>query len=521
MINITNNLKKTKGVIPAITLTCAQLLEEHILRNNIRFKNFNVSGIERILTHAAPHIDEYMALMIIRAALPDDKKLMPLEETFLADAENDTRAQLTWPASILLGFGGIQDGGAQAGILFDEHESDETAGNIKESSVAMLVKNKLLKGNLSAPLYNILREIDHIDANGNAGTHNLSTYVKRFHSLDLIQGADSNGNIINNRMDTAWKEASVSACIISLIKAHDDKIPFMSKSYWEQHVKSDITQSLEFYKKHSMVKNDPNFSKVFQKFFADTVDKFPAHLFQDNYFLTVKNKNGSKTITKDANGNKLRQLMLIPYIASLCKIYWGEKLANIIMFPFWDTQIQQNVVYQTCLNELNRVIDEANGKPIINKRTSIGQVSVLYSNKFIKCEVKDFNKQTVIKKCPVVLFDISSNIAVRNAMLTILREKFNNAGYAVFRNLDKNNQSLVLSKGANIPVKSWEALIDELLRRDGSSDSRKRIGAWHKVTDRNGQLETFILNGNSAHHYVNRVKRTSNAFMKLIDKIHS
>ena len=125
MINIKNNLKKTKGIIPAITLTCAELMEQHIAKNNMRFKSFDFSGVERILTHAAPHIDEYMALMIIRAALPDDKKLMPLEETYLSDAKNDTRAQSTWPTSILLGFGGTQDGGAHAGILFDEHESDE------------------------------------------------------------------------------------------------------------------------------------------------------------------------------------------------------------------------------------------------------------------------------------------------------------------------------------------------------------------------------------------------------------
>ena len=520
MINIKNNLKKTKGIIPAITLTCAELMEQHIAKNNMRFKSFDFSGVERILTHAAPHIDEYMALMIIRAALPDDKKLMPLEETYLSDAKNDTRAQSTWPTSILLGFGGTQDGGAHAGILFDEHESDESAGNVKESSVAMLVKNKLLKGNLSEPLFKILREVDHIDANGGAASLNLNVYIKRFHTLDLIRGRDNNGNVINDRMDVAWKEASVSACIMSLILAYDDKKTFMSKTYWEQHINNDVKQSLEFYKKHSPLKDDPNFGKVFEIFSKDCTDKFPGHLFQDNYSLTVKNKDGSRTVSKDSKGNKLRQLMLMPYIASLCKTYWGETLANIIMFPFWDTQIQQNVVYQHCKAELERIIDNAGDKPI-NVGSTFGQVSVLYANHSIECDIKGSDKKVIRKKCPIVLLDVSSPISVRNAMITIMREKFNNVGYIIFRNQDKNNPSLILSKGANIPAENWEALVKELLRRDGSSDSRKRVGAWHKVSDRNGLLETFILNGNSAHLYVTRVNRTSKGFMKLINQVHS
>ena len=238
------------------------------------------------------------------------------------------------------------------------------------------------------------------------------------------------------------------------------------------------------------------------------------------YALTVKSRDGSRVPLRDSKGNRLRQLMLLPYIASLCKTYWGEILANIIMFPFWDTQIQQNVTYQKCKAELERIINQSGGKPIINIGSSIGQVSVLYSNHFVECEVKGSNKQPVRRKFPVVLLDVSSNIAARNAMTTILREKFHNVGYVLFRNLDKSNPSLILSKGVNIPPKIWEALTKELIRRDGSADSRMRVGAWHKVTDRKGRLETFILNGNSTHLYVSRVKRTSKGFMRLISDVH-
>lgn len=521
MIDITDNLIKTNGVIPAIILTCAQMMEQHILRSGMSFKNFDFSGTERILTHKAPHIDEYIALMIIRAALPDGRKLIPLEETYLSDAKNDIRAQHTWPESILLGFGGTQDGGAHAGILFDEHESDEEAGQVKESSVAMLVKNKLLKGQLSVPLFHILREIDHIDSNGGAGTHNLSIYVKRFHTLDLIRGHDKNGNIINDRMDAAWKEASVSACVLSLIMADEDRIAFSSKAYWDKRVKDDMIQSLEFYKQHSPVKDDPDFERVYDIFFKDCTAKFPFRATnEDVYALTVKSRDGTRTALKDSKGNRLRQLMLLPYIASLCKTYWGETLANIIMFPFWDTQIQQNIIYRKCRAELEHIIDSSAGKPVINFGSSIGQVSILYSDQYVECEVKGADKKTVRQNFPVVLLDVSSNILARNAMTSILREKFHNVGYVIFRNLDKSSPSIILSKGANIPPKIWEALTKELIRRDGSADSRVRIGAWHKVADRKGRLETFILNGNSAHLYVSRVKRTSKGFMKLISDIH-
>lgn len=524
MIDIRKNLKLTKGVIPAITLTCAQLLREHILKSGMKFKDFefdnyeinDIASISRILTHSEPHTDEYVAAMLIRAALPDDKKLLPMEETYLSDAKNDTRAQWTWPDSILLGFGGSQNGGARAGILFDEHESEETAGQVKESSATMLVKNKLLKGKLSPPLYHILREVDHIDSNGGAGTQNLHIYIKRFHSLDLFSGYDKDGNVINNRMDSAWKEASISACIISLIMAETDGVAFMTKSYWDQHVKDDVTQSLEFYKEHSSLKDAPGFQQIFNGLLQDCTAKFPGNVAKnEKYLLTVKNDDGTRRPVTDTKGNKLRQIMLMPYIASLCKTYWGEKLANVIMFPFWDTQIQQNITYRKCKSELERIIVEANGKPVVNVGSSIGQVSILYTDYSIECEVKG-NRQ----KFPVVLLDVSSPILARNAMTTILREKFNNVGYVLYRNLDKNNSAVVLSKGSNIPTKEWEAVVNRLLWMDGSADSRKRVGAWHKVADRQDRLETFILNGNSAHLYVQRVKRTSQGFVKLLNDAH-
>ena len=529
MIDIRKNLQLTKGVIPAITLTCAQLLREHILKSGMRFKDFefdnfeinDIASISRILTHADPHTDEYMAMMIIRAALPDYKKLLPLEETYLSDAKDDTRAKLTWPNSILLGFGGSQNGGAQAGILFDEHESEETAGSVKESSATMLVKNKLLKGNLSAPLFHILREVDHLDANGGAASQNLHIYIKRYHSLDLFSGYDKDGNVINDRMDSVWKEASISACIISLIMAETDGLFFTSKSYWDQHIKDDVIQSLEFYKKHSSLKDDPEFLHVFNALLKDCTVKFPGNVAKNElYLLTVKTKNGTRTPLTDKKGNKLRQIMLIPYIASLCKTYWGEKLANIIMFPFWESQVQQNITFTKCKRELERIIVEANGRPVINVGSPIGQVSILYANYSIECEIKGTDNRIKRQKCPVVLIDVSSPIAVRNAMTNVLKEKFNNVGYVLYRNLDKNNPAVVLSKGQNIPVKEWEAVVNELLRRDGSADSRKRVGAWHKVTDRHDLLETYILNGNSAHLYVQRVKRTSKGFVKLLNDVH-
>ena len=521
-----NSLKKTNGIIPAIILTSVKVMRELMRAGGVKLKNLDANDrksfakIERILTHKDPHLDEYMAALILRAALPGDKKMIPLEETALWNARNDTRAKLTWPSSILLGFGGAQDGGAAAGFLFDEHVTDDEqqrSGSVTKIIWERFIENSELK---SAPkaLFSILREINHIDDNGGAHPLHIGNLIKTLHYVDIFRDADIN---TVDRMDSSWKEASIYACIISFLMGEKDNV----RNFNKQAVAA-IEASLKFYSEHSKHKNNPEFEKIYKKLAYDCTrgfTKIKTEKPEDAkaIYLTFINENGEKEIVRDEeHSNYVQQMMLMPNMAALCKKYWGDKMANIILYPFWEMLVQQNLAYQEALKAINKVIKEHAKQDVLNETSEIGQISVLYSGYNIEADVK-VNGVYEKKSCPIVLLDVSSaNRSVFKAMHSVMNQIFNGVGYEIFRNLDKNSPSLILTRGKNIPVKIWERLVDILVRQDGSSDSRHKIGHWHRVTNSDGKLGTFILNGNAAHKYVPKIIRPASGFIELIKLAH-
>ena len=519
MIDITQEIRSTGGIIPAITLKCARLMREHLEGEGITLGEIRGARtkIQRILTHADPHIDEYMAALVLRAVLPEGKKLIPLEETYLSSVNNDTRAKASWPESILLGFGGTHNGGAKPALLLDEHQSDEQQQSgtkkAKSDSVTQMVCRMFLKGKMSPAMYHLIREVDHIDSHGGAHDQNLGNYIKRIHGTDIFAGFDADGNVKNDRMDSSWKEASIYACIIALLMAEKDKLMYFADWYWKKQVKRDVEASLKFYSEHSAHKDSPEFEQVYKQMIFLCIKGFMADIEKGKAFLTADNGDGKRSPLRDKKGNELRQVMLMPYIASLCRTYWGEKLANIIMFTFWETKVQQNMTRNMCMNAINAVVKAHPGESVLNEPTDAGQVSVLYSG---------YEVEAGGRKYPVVLIDVSSTVPARDGMNGVLNSpKFNKVGYTLFRNLDKNRPALVFAKGANTPPEAWEFIVGELLKRDGSSDSRKRLGKWHVVRDANDNIATFILNGNAAHKYVQKVTRSPSGFLELIKKAYA
>ena len=187
-------------------------------------------------------------------------------------------------------------------------------------------------------------------------------------------------------------------------------------------------------------------------------------------------------------------------------------------------KVQQDLAYQEAHKAMNKVIKEHLKQNILNEPAEIGQVSVLfsvlYSGYDIETEVK-VNGVYKKKLCPVVLLDVSSsNRSVFKAMHSVMNQVFNGVGYEIFRNLDKNGQSLILTRGKKIPVKIWERLVDILIKQDGSADSKKKIGHWHRVTNSDGKLGTYILNGSASHKYVPKITRPAKGFIELIKLAH-
>lgn len=537
MIDITKNIKRTKGVIPAITKTCVEIMEKHLKSSNITFKPIkDVEKAKRILTHMDPHIDEYMAALLLRAGLPEDKKMIPLEETYLSSVNNDIYAKATWPEAILLGFGGTHNGGARAAVKIDEHI--EEGKKPRFSSVTQMVRLFYMEGKLSKPLGAIYKEIDHIDGNGGAYDLNLGRLARELRSVDIFMGKNSEmGGILTTRMDSAWKEASVYACIIAILKAKIDKVPFTSEKYWNEHIQNDVEESLNFYRQHSIYAEDPKkedkeypeFHDVFSMIKTNYTNRFQKNLNNKviNMYLTVKGEDGSLRVKADKAGIAIPQIMMMPYVISLCKTYWGEKLANIILFPFWEYEIQKNMAFRECRKAIKDILDQNPNKTVYNVPTNFGKISIMYPDYTATCQKyggygKDGKRRIIgYEERPVVIFDLSSIFpAAGSAAKNIINTDFDGAGFCIVRDMDKNNNNIMVSRCKNITMEEWEKVIKELIRLDGNSDSRKRVGKWHITQDDNGKPAEFILNGTAPHKYVRKVTRSPHGFLEIIKRAH-
>ena len=503
MAMIKRYISKYGGLIPAITRLSADIVRGLIEQSGaclLPIKDWD--KINRIITHKNPHLDEYMAVLLFRALLPDGKRLIPLEECILSSADNDNVARAAWPDAAVIGLGGVHNGGAFPRILLDEHIKQ--GEKQKEMSATMLVWNKYLGAAPAPPaLSSILREVDCIDANGGAHNKNLANYIKKLHETELILQSQGGKPKIQHQMDSAWKEACVNACIAAALLGIKEGRPIFSPEYW----KTAACESLDFYKAHSALKGYILFNNAFSRL-KGLVASIDREATQHKTDLRIMRHDGTYQAVRAKNGDSVRQYLLIPYITALCKEFWGAELGGIIMMPFWEVRIMEQMAFIQATKILkDEIFDIRKDYPDVN--TAIGRLSVQHISK-----MRD-QQGSFIEKAPMIV-DLESKYNARSALTSFINTQNDGLGYVIFRNAVKGN--VVLSKGNKIPDSEWRKLTDALIQIEGNSDSRKP-GCWH-VTPSDSGIAPFLVNGNAAHQYIPKSSITANGLAGLLNRIH-
>ena len=437
------------------------------------------ADVEIFCTHFRPHLDEYLAMLLFRSCLPREKWHMPIQETVIQDAKHDKKVCADWEKACVFGLGNVQTGGANPLLVFDEHTQ---AGRSKDASSAIALVTKELFGSQRLPqaLFFLSREIDIVDACGGAHPKHLTTYLVRLH--------DASDSPLS--YTSLQKQTIIEACLIAIIKATDLGIRFWENSFWHEAALC----SLQNAACSSPLRTDQAFEKALLTL-SHNIDTFRQPFFsaqltkQSDLFFASK-------------GQRIFQCIVIPFIAALLPLVFGETNGAIFSNALWNArllgQMRYNDVYDALESQLGSEPKDC------EITSSVGHII------FRETKANSENDPWIIDMTPA-----HGMGSVRQALISFTRKYHKDCAYVLLRNSETN--TLVLSRGHGVPMEQWNALIKWLLEWEGSSDADEEPGCWHEVTSASGVHADFILNGNAAHRYVPPTKLNAEILKEWIE----
>ena len=496
MIEI-SSADRRDGLLAALSRTSTRIIHGMMgsPRNGIPPRRLD--SVRQLLSHKYPHIDEYMAMLLFKASLPEKYWGLPLDEVVLSSTSNDYKARATWPEAAVFGIGATQNGGARAALMYDEHVPEGKSR--KESSATMMVRNKVL-GNISLPrpLFQICGEVDHIDAYANAHPKHLGNYLKHMHMAEYTFHRDASG-ICSDALTPAWKQALVEACIVSVLLGIQEKRPFSNPSYW----KKPVMDSLEHYAAHTLLRELPGFTAAWNKL------RFNMLNFKGDH-LKITAEDGTRQNLRVGQSEPW-QLLVMPYLAGLCQDFWGPEIGQIILVHFWEARILSMLDFDVVMQSLKNTVGQG-GEDCYGVSTPAGTLD------FRRLSLSAPGEDGTERNIWVIGFQLDGRIHnAKGAMMNFLMNANNGVGYILLRNAVTD--AVVLSKGRNVPARQWEALVTWLVEREGSSDSHPVAGCWHVTRNAQGRLADFLLNGNAAHQYVPRTVLSVELLADLLQEI--
>lgn len=495
MLKITaNDIKKRGGLLGAISYASTSAVRE-LLGNCTPTIPKNLKYVQQILTHKNPHLDEYMAMLLFKAALPESYWMMPLDEVVLQSASHDQKAMNEWPQSAVFGMGAVHSGGARAALYYDEHPKP---GQKKKENSATNLTWWLLFGRQQKPIefVKVLGEVDHIDCNANAHSKHLANYIKQMHDNSFALGRHEY-HIIADMLTPRWKQTVIEACLAALLVALKENRGFTSFDYWGKPAED----SLEHYRRHTLLKDNPDFLACWEQLKKHVLG-YKMH------FLEITKEDGTKEKKVNKNNKPIPQLITVPYLAGICQDVWGPEIGQLLMVHLWETRILTNMDYVKALKEISNTIGSGDSEK--DCQTSIGRITFRKGKKMIV----DAHGQ---KRSPWVI-EVKLNPDINNAKAIGSFIENNNAGVGYCFLKYARTGTAALYKCNGIQREKWGTLIKLLVGREGNSDETPP-GCWHVTTNERGNAAPFLLNGNPAHRYTPRTDLTADLLAEFIDSI--
>lgn len=495
MLKITSDdIKKNGGLLGAISYVSTRAVKE-MLGGCTPTLPKALKYVQQILTHKNPHLDEYMAILLFKAALPEKYWSMPLDEVVLQSASYDQKAMAEWPQSAVFGMGAVHSGGATAALYYDEHPKP---GQKKKENSATSLTWFLLFGKQQKPLefIKVLGEVDHIDCNANAHHKHLANYIKQMHDNKFALGNLKDQTIFDT-LTPRWKQAVIEACLTALLVGLKEKKNFWDFHYWRDPAEA----SLEHYRQHTLLKENPHFSRAWGQLRTKVLN------FRGDSLKTTD--ADGKCIPKcDKRGQPIPQLITVPYLAGLCQDIWGPEIGQMLLVHLWETRILTQMDYGKVAEEIKKALDTGQNEK--NCQTPIGKLCFRKASTHIPCA-------DGVKRTPwIIELKVSPAINDAKAVASFIDKNNAGVGYVLLKNTRAGTTALYRRNG--IPQAQWEQLIKLLQEREGNSDATPP-GCWHVTPNEHGRPAPFLLNGNMAHRYAPRTDLTAELLAEFVNQL--
>lgn len=513
MINISHaEIISAGGLLAALSLKSAEYASSLLKENDVKLPN-NLDKLQRLILHANPHLDEYFAVLLFRACLPQRLRSLPVSEEVLYSHYNDALAQQLWPTSALFGLGATRSGGARPLIVFDEHRP--TGVRRKYSSCSEMVVKVTLRNatrSFDEALWKVFGEVDHIDANGGAHAFQLSNLIKDWHDVEFVfsRGASSRDDI-KDSLGVFWKQAIIDAVITALV--YEIKEGNIAKN--PDILKKALNDSIDHYKQHTLLRTEPLFPSVIEEIRKACTEIKNAHFKRKS----AEGASKDKDLVLDKTGKPIPQRMTIDRIARACFDCWGPQLGQVIMAHFWEARVLVQLSFKKIQNELNNLVEREIRN--LNMRSSVGRISFRQLNQ-CKEIIKIFDRNTHQQKQEtknVWLISLIPNgdmVAVNRPLSNFIN--FRNRGMGLFLLENSRWGTRALYRGNEFPYVRWKRIVDKLQEKEGDADNPDVPGCWHKTVDERGIYEGFLLNGNRAHQYVPRSGLEIDALATIVEQ---
>lgn len=447
------------------------------------------NSVKRHIVHTDPHLDEYFAELLFAACSPTGTDHVEFVEEAIFAEDNDLGAQQLWPEAVVFGIGRTVSSDIEPLLLFDEH----LAGQGKTSPSCSYIVYKYLASQchvgFPSSIMALLREINAIDAYGNADAQHLANTVKLIHNVRfLFSKGNTPADDVKDFLDPLWKRVIVICCVTAVVYALENGIDLLSDP---DAKKKAIQKSLNHYLANTPHRQHSRFNDAFHgitSLFGNQEGAFRrAILFGSN----------GRPIVDKSRAN-IPQLLLLSRICFASDHCWGTEISQVIMMHLWESEFQKQLNFLTVSEELKTAVGSGKRKEV---RTSVGTIryDILGS---IDAEKKIYDPQSRsnrLQKCRLPLWIIgikpSADVfSVHQAALNYINKHNQECGLLLVENSFLGTK--VIFRGDSIPDQKWKRLVDELKAVEPD--------CWYDVSTDPNRPAKFLNNGNKAHQYVQR-----------------
>ena len=475
MLQITRgDVQRTGGLLAALSEASAGVLREVVVGRVQSPDPDKISNLARLIVHKAPHLDEYLAELLFRAALPPNTRTEFVEAVVYSS--DDRLAEDLWPSAAVFGIGHNVSAGRRALFLFDEHVPE---GETREDPSCTELVVKTCFSSLPPAIDTLVAEVNDIDSRGGAEALHLNNLLKTAH-LTLYELGVMGATRRTTKLTAAWKRAIVNALLAAVVVTLRDDALERVRGEAGKRARNQLDRFIATtsYRLH------PHFDAVVQKL-------------------------------RSGIGARSAQVLTLPVLASAAVDVWGEQMAFFLTSHLWESEILKDIHFRQVRELLNAHCVERNGgvRLRVPSRVDLPDFSVVVlpvsGRRFKSISVGQQNRPGTILRDLVVISCRGGNVPIQpnKAIAQFLAENNDGVGVMLIHNTTESNK--IVFRGRGLSQVYWTAVVGEIMRREP--------GLWMQPAE----TAAFVINGNPAHKEKALSALTASRLVDICERVGS